>query len=62
MRIVPFAIGLLLLTTIAVAASPLAEARPDLPPEYIGGYCGFHYHPLDLDDGTPPTYHYHHCI
>ncbi len=42
---------------------PDAEAErgpPNLPP---GSYCNyFHYHSGNIQQGQPPTYHYHHCI
>lgn len=57
---------LLLLVPLTFAAGP-AEARlpnaTDLPPDYIGGYCGWHWHDeIDVEEGEYPHYHYHHCI
>ncbi len=46
-----------------IAAVPEVDAErgpPDLPP---GSHCEyFHYHSGNLQQGTPPSYHYHHCI
>ena len=49
-------------TTALSAGTPLAAADIG-PPEYIGGYCGWHWHEeVDLAEGEYPHYHYHHCI
>lgn len=61
-------ITLVLLLVPALVAVPTANADAikglmKLPPEYLGGYCGWHWHStVDLAEGEYPHYHYHHCI
>lgn len=60
-----FVLVLLVATTLAFAAAPVAEAAPPAVPGDIGndGGCGyFHYHEGNIKRGELPSYHYHHCM